>query len=274
MRKEHSLMETTHGNYASVNGLQMYYEVHGTGQPIVLIHGAYSAIGTSFGKILPELAKSRQVIGVDLQGHGRTADIDRPLTNTQMADDVAALLKHLGIDQADIFGYSMGAGVALELAVRHPEKVRKLILMSVAYNREGFHPGHAEMVGEIKPEMFVGTMWYDEYQQIAPNPENFPKLVEKNSQLTREFQGWSEEDVASIKAPTLLIMGDSDIFRPEHAVAMFRLLGGGVVGDMVGLPNAQLAILPGTTHVTIVDRTEYLVPMVTAFLEKPIPEEK
>ena len=142
--------------YVSVNGLDMYYEIHGEGQPLVLLHGAFSAIGSSFGNMIPGLAKRRQVIGFDLQGHGRTADIDRPLTVEGMADDVAAALSELGIEQADILGYSNGGSVALHFATRHPQRVRKLVLMSISYSLSGIHPGLMEGMGEMKPEMMHG----------------------------------------------------------------------------------------------------------------------
>src|SRR6266566_5265793 len=210
-------------SYALVNGLNMYYEIHGEGQPLVLLHGALSAIGTSFSKVLPQLSSTRQVIAVEQQAHGHTADIDRPLTYEQMADDTAALLQQLGIEKADLFGWSMGAGIALQIAIRHPEVVRKLVLASVTYNRNGFY---------------------------------------------HEVLDWPPEVIQSINAPTLLIIGDSDVVRPEHTVELFRLLGGGVAGDLVGLPRSQLAVLPGTTHVTLVDRADWLVSMITQFLLK------
>jgi pimeloyl-ACP methyl ester carboxylesterase len=260
------------GSYASVNGLEMYYEIHGTGQPLVLLHGAFSAIGTSFGNVLPELAKTRQVIAFEMQAHGRTADIDRPLTIEQMADDTAAALRQLGIENADFFGYSMGAGVALQIAIRHPEVVRKLVLASVTYNKSGVHPGLMEGLAEMKPEMMFGSPWHEEYTRIAPNPEDFPTLFAKKTQMDREIQDLPAEAIEAIKAPTLLIIGDSDIVRPEHTVEMFRLLGGGVAGDLAGLPNSQLAILPGTTHVSLVERADWLVSMIGAFLDAPMPE--
>src|SRR5215213_8859041 len=231
--------------YLPVNDLQMYYEIHGEGQPLVLLHGAFSAIGTSFEQLLPGLAEGRQVVAFELQGHGRTADIDRPLTLEALADDVAAAIDQLGLGRADIFGYSTGAAVALHIVLRHPEVVRKLVLASVTYNMAGIHPGLMEGLGEMTPEMMHGSPWHDEYVRIAPRPEDFPRLFAKKTEMDRQ-----------IKAPTLLIIGDSDLVRPEHAVEMFRLLGGGVFGDTpAGLPNSQLAILPGTSHVTVVFRT-------------------
>jgi pimeloyl-ACP methyl ester carboxylesterase len=258
------------GNYVSVNGLDMYYEDHGAGQPLVLLHGAFSAIGTSFGNVLPELAETRRVIAFEMQAHGRTADIDRPLSLEQMADDTVAALRQLGIENADFFGFSMGAGVALQVAIRHPEMVRKLVLASVTYNKSGVHPGLMEGLAEMKPEMMFGSPWHEEYVRIAPRPEDFATLFAKKTQMDREVQDLPAEAIEAIGAPTLLIIGDSDIVRPEHAVEMFRLLGGGVMGDLAGLPRSQLAVLPGTTHATLVDRGDWLGSMVTAFLDAPV----
>jgi len=260
--------------YVSVNGLEMYYEIHGTGQPLVLIHGAFSAIGTSFGKLLPELAKTRQVIGVELQAHGHTSDIDRPLRLETLADDVAVAIQQLGLQPADLFGYSMGAFVALQVVIRHPEVVRKLVLASVSYTRSGIHPGLMEGLGEMTPDMMFGSAWHDEYMKIAPHPEHFAQLFAKKTEMDRQTRDLSEEDIRGIKSPTLIIIGDSDLIRPEHAVEMFRLLGGGVFGDTpAGLPNSQLAILPGTSHVSVADRSELLIPMITSFLDSPMADD-
>jgi pimeloyl-ACP methyl ester carboxylesterase len=265
------LNQDAQGSYAPVNGLQMYYEVHGTGRPLVLLHGAFSAIGTSFGRILPSLARTRQVIAVEQQAHGRTADIDRPLRVEQMADDTVALLRHLGIDNADVFGYSMGAAVGLQMALRHPDLVRKLVFMSAAYALEGVHPGLMEGLGEMQPEMMHGSQWHEEYLAIAPRPQDFPALFAKKQEMDRNTPQPSSADIEALRAPTLIMLGDSDLVRPEHAVEMFRLRGGGVFGDLAGLPSSQLAILPGTTHVSIAERADWLVPMVEAFLDAPLP---
>ena len=251
----------------------MYYEIHGTGQPLVLLHGAFSAIGTSFGKLLPELAKTRQVIALELQAHGHTADIDRPLSLEGMADDTAAAIKQLGIEPADLLGYSMGAGVALRVVIRHPEVVRKLILASITYTMSGIHPGLMEGLGNMTPEMMHGSPWHEEYMQIAPHPEDFAKLFAKKTEMDRQTRDLPAENIRSINSPTLLIAGDSDLVRPEHTVEMFRLLGGGVFGDTpAGLPNSQLAILPGTSHVSLASRTELVIPMINSFLDMPMPE--
>jgi pimeloyl-ACP methyl ester carboxylesterase len=260
--------------YAPVNGLKMYYEIHGSGQPLVLLHGNLSAIGTSFGKVLPQLAATRRIIAVEQQGHGHTADIDRPFSIAQWAQDTTALLRHLGIEQADFFGYSSGGAIALEIALRSPALVRKLVLAGgTSYSRDGFYPELLAAGESMKPEDLDGSPFQQEYARIAPHPEQRHRLVAKIAELDRASGDgdWSGEALASIKAPALLIIGDSDIVRPEHTVAMFRLLGGGVPGDLVGLPRSQLAILPGTTHVTLVDRAEWLVSMIEAFLDTPVP---
>lgn len=261
--------------YVSVNGLEMYYEIHGSGQPLVLLHGAFSAIGTSFGGLLPELAKTRQVVAFELQAHGHTADIDRPMTLEGMADDVAAAIEKLGIEPADVFGYSLGAGVALHTIIRHPQVVRKLVLASITYTMSGFHPGLMEGMGSMTPEMMYGSPWHQEYLQTAPHPEDFSKLFAKKAQMDQQMQDIPAEQIQNIKSPTLLIAGDSDLVRPEHIVEMFRLLGGGIFGDTpAGLPNSQMAILPGTSHVSLVSKTEFLIPILNSFLDAPMPGTK
>ena len=260
--------------YVPVNGLQMYYEIHGTGQPLVLLHGAFSAICTSFAQLLPGLAEGRQVVAFELQGHGRTADIDRPLTLEALADDAAAAIDQLGLGRSDIFGYSNGAAVALRVVLQHPQVVRKLVFASATFNIAGVHPGLMEGLGEMTPEMMHGSPWHDEYLRLAPHPEDFPKLFAKKTEMDRQAKDVPAEAISAIKAPTLIIIGDSDLVRPEHAVEMFRLLGGGVFGDTpAGLPNSQLAILPGTSHVTVVNRVDLLLPMITSFLDAPMPAE-
>jgi pimeloyl-ACP methyl ester carboxylesterase len=258
-----------HG-YAPVNGLQMYYEVHGSGRPLVLLHGNLSTIGVDFGGIIPSLATSRQVIGVEQQAHGHTADIDRPLNVRSWADDTAALLRHLGIGQADLFGYSSGSAVAFQLALDHPELVGKLVLASFSYRLDGLHPGLLDGIAQLKPEHLAGTPFEQDYARVAPNPGDWPKLIEKITQMDADLPQWTAEDVRGLTCPTMLIVGDSDIVQPEHAVESFRLLGGGVIGDVAGLPRSRLAVLPGTTHVTLVQRTDWLASMVGEFLDTEV----
>jgi pimeloyl-ACP methyl ester carboxylesterase len=257
------------GSYAEVSGLKIYYEIHGTGLPLVVLHGAFMTIG-AMGALVAALAEARQVIAVELQGHGRTADVDRPLSYEQMGDDVAALLRHLGIGRADVFGYSMGGGAAFQLAMRHPDLVRKLAVASASSTSDGVHPEVWEGIEQITPELFAGTPWKEEYDRIAPNPDGFPTLVEKMKQLDSQPFVWPPDEIRAIAAPTMIIVGDSDGTTPEHAVELFRLCGGGVFGDLAGLPSARLAILPGTTHVGVIHRADWLAPMIGEFLDAPV----
>jgi len=259
--------------YAPVNGLRMYYEIHGDGGvPLVIIHGAFGTVDM-FGPLVPALAETRRVITVEMQGHGRTADVDRPLTYEQLADDVAALVQYLGIEQVDVFGYSLGGFIAQQVTIRHPELVRKLVVVSAAFSREGVYPEVWEGIEALTPELFAESPPQTEYARLAPNPEDWPTLVEKVKELEREFVGWPAEDIAAIESPTLLIMGDADIVRLDHAAEMIHLLGGGVPGDFGALPSDQLAVLPGTNHVGVMLRTDWLLPMITQFLDAPMPEE-
>ena len=255
------------GRYAMVNGLRMYYEVRGRGGiPLVLMHGAFSNIATDFGKMIPTLAKNRMVIAIEAQGHGHTPDTDSALTYESMADRVAELLRQLRITRADFMGYSMGGGTAMYLAVRHPTLVRKFVYIGGAsYNSDGFYPQLMEGEAKMTAKDLAGTPWQKAYARIAPNPQDWPKLVEKIKQLDLNWKGLPDADLRAVKSPALLVVGDADVVKPEHVVQMLRLLGGGVPGDIVGLPRSQLAILPGTTHVTIITRTDWLLSMVTPF---------
>src|SRR5262249_22797944 len=227
------------------------------------------ATGAGFGAVMPLLAKTRLVIAVELQAHGHTADIDRPLTIPQLAEDVVALLRHLGVETADLFGFSIGAAVAQQIAITYPGVVRKVGLASVSYRNDGLHPGILDGIDEMKPEDLVGSPFHAEYLETAPRPGDWPVLVAKVKDLDRDFPQWPAEAIRSIEAPVLLVFGDSDLIRPEHAVEVFGLRGGGVAGDLAGLPRAQLAVVPGTTHIGLMRRADWLVPMVEAFLDRP-----
>ena len=257
--------------YAPVNGLEMYYETHGQGRPTVLLHGAYMTIDM-MGPLLHGLAETRQVIAVEQQGHGRTSDIDRPITYEQMAEDTAALMRHLGIDEADVVGYSMGGATALQLAVSHPGLVRKLVVASASYTSDSQHPEALEMFPTITPELFAGSPIEEAYLRLAPNPGDFPTLVEKMTELDTSEFAIPEEDVRRIAAPVQIVLGDSDGVRLEHAVGFFKLLGGGVMGDLSGMPKSQLAVLPGTSHFIppgsgLLDRADWLLAMIPPFLD-------
>lgn len=257
--------------YASVNDLQMYYEIHGSGQPLVLLHGNLSTIDTSFGNVLPKLALTCKIIAMEQQGHGHTADIDRPFSLGQWAADTTALLRQLGIEQADFLGYSSGGAVALEIALREPALVRKLVWAGgTSYQRDGLYPELSAGSERMKPEDLDGSPFHQAYLGVAPHPEQWHRLVAKIAEFDRSIEDRSHEELATLQAPALLIIGDSDIVRPEHTAEMFRLLGGGVVGDLFGLPRSRLAVLPGTTHVTLVKRAEWLISMITEFLDAPM----
>jgi pimeloyl-ACP methyl ester carboxylesterase len=260
--------------YAPVNELSMYYEVHGEGRPLILLHGAYMTVDM-FGPFLGGLAEGRQVIAPELHGHGRTADVDRPITYPGMADDVAALIRHLGIEQADVVGYSLGGATAVQVAIRHPELVRRLVVISAGFSSDAAPEEAQAMFETITPEMFAGSPMEAEFVRLNPRPEDFPKLVEKITALDTTPFDWSQ-DVRNISAPTLIVVGDSDGSTLDHTIEFFKLRGGGVMGDLAGLPESQLIVLPGTTHFIppgygVMDRHEWLLPMVRTFLDPAEP---
>jgi pimeloyl-ACP methyl ester carboxylesterase len=259
--------------YAPVNGLQMYYEVHGSGgTPLVLLHGGLFNIDLQFGALLPSLAANRQVIATDFQGHGRTNDIDRPLTCAGLASDVVGLLRHLGVAQADVFGFSVGGGVALDLAIRHPELVRKLIVSSASFHRDGDRSETADALASITVDMIAGTPMEQEYRAKSPHPERLQDLLDKISTFDQGFAGWSDADIEGIAAPTLITVGDCDIVYLDHMVKFLRLRGGDVNGDLAGVPSSQLAVFPGTTHFFGLARTALVLDVVQTFLDAPMPQ--
>ena len=248
--------------YAPVNGLQMYYEVHGSPgsrRPLVLLPGGLMSIDGSFGAVLPELAVARQVIATELQGHGRTADIERDIDLGFLASDVAALLDHLEVGEADVLGFSLGGGVAVQLALDHPDRVGRLIPASAAYASDGFHreisdpARHATSTRMPTEEDF--RQMREDYLRLAPDPGHFGEFAAKVSQAANHHKGWTPDELGGITAPTLLVFGDHDFIRLEHAVQMHALI-----------PGAQLAVLPGTTHMGVLRRADLIVPLVAGFL--------
>lgn len=251
--------------YASINGFKMYYETYGEGEPIVLLHGAYMTIEGPMREMANILAQNRKVILTEFQAHGRTTDTDRDISYEALADDVVAILTFLKIDSTDVLGYSLGAGVAIQMAIRHPERVKKVIAISGSYSDEGLQPVFKPLVPTLTPAQFEGSIFKQQYDSLAPNPKHFPVLVEKLKKLDMTAYNW-EKDYVNIKHPMFLIFGDADGTTMEHASKMLTKLGGGVMGDLSPMPNVRLMVLPYTTHVGVLSRINWFMPMVKEFL--------
>jgi pimeloyl-ACP methyl ester carboxylesterase len=242
------------GQYADVNGINLYYETYGAGRPMILLHGGLGS-GEMFGPNLPTLADHHQVIVVDLQGHGRTADIDRPLDVRLMAHDIAALIDHLGLEKPDVVGYSLGGGVALQVAIQHPEKVGRLVSASANIRRDAIYPEMLQQQGQVSAaaaESLKDTPMYELYQRVAPRPEDFPRLLDKLGEaMAKDFDFTAE--IRSLRVPTLVVAADADMAPPSHYVEVFNLLDGGLrdggwMGEGRPTGGHALAILPGLTH--------------------------
>ncbi|HEY2697046.1 MAG TPA: alpha/beta hydrolase [Pseudonocardiaceae bacterium] len=246
--------------YADINGLHAYYESHGTGTPLVLLHGGMLTIDYNFAGLIPTLAAKHQVIGVEMQGHGRTADIDRPITPANLAGDVVALLDHLGIERAHVLGHSMGAAVTLELAINHGTRVRSIVPISVSVRIEGMHPDLMDpsrfATSDRLPSAGDFAEFRADYERLSPHPEQFDAFLAKQSSSAADLQGWSDEELARITAPTLIVQGDHDFVTVAHAAQMLDLI-----------PGSQLAVLPNTNHMQVTRRAEYLLPMLASFLD-------
>ena len=238
----------------------MYYEVHGEGSPLVLLHGGMLTIDLNFAGLIPTLAAKHQVIGVELQGHGRTADIDRVISPAVLASDVIALLDHLGIDRAHVLGHSMGAAVTLELAISHPDRVRSIVPISASVRLDGMHGDlldpakHATSTRMPTEQDF--TDFRDAYLRLSPHPEHFDEFLSALSRSNADLQGWSDEQLGAITAPTLIVLGDHDFVTVEHAALMQQLI-----------PGSRLAVLPNTTHMQVTGRADLLLPMLADFLD-------
>jgi pimeloyl-ACP methyl ester carboxylesterase len=246
--------------YVDVNGVHMYYELHGHGTPVVLLHGGMLTIDLSFAGLIPTLARTHLAIGVELQGHGRTGDIDRAITPAALASDVVGLLDHLGIDRAHVLGHSMGAAVALELAVNHPTRVRSVVPISASVRPDGLHEDLTDPAKQATstrmPTQQDFADFRDAYQRLSPHPEHFDEFLAALSSANADLRGWSDGQLAGITAPTLLVLGDRDFVTIEHAALMQHLI-----------PGAQLAVLPDTTHMEATRRPDLLLPMLAEFLD-------
>jgi pimeloyl-ACP methyl ester carboxylesterase len=252
--------------YAPVGGLKMYYEVHGSGEPVVLLHGAFMAISGDWEEWVHELAKTRKVIAIEMQGHGRTADIDRDITPANLADDVAALLDHLKIPKADVLGYSLGAGAAMECAIRHPDKVRKVVVISYPVRRDGWVKEVNDGLSRLTAEAFKGSPMEAEYKRLNPNPDGFAKFVKHVVTSNSGPWDFGAGKFKATTAPMFFINGDADGVRFDTLAEMYSLKGGGMSGDIQPRSESRVAILPNTTHVTLMNRMSIIVPMVNDFL--------
>jgi len=253
--------------YAPVNGLRMYYEVHGSGDPVVLLHGSFMTITNNWTQWIGELSKTRKVIAVEMQGHGRTADIKREFSYENLADDVAALLDHLKIPSADLIGYSMGGGVAMQCAIRHPEKVRKVVSISGAFRLDGLVKEALDAFPKLTPETFKGSPIETEYKKLSPTPDEFPSFVKRVIAMDLKPYDFGADKLKATKAPMFFVHGDADGVRLDHISEMFRLKGGEIHGDLRPRSASRLAILPNTTHITLMERMSIIVPMVDDFFD-------
>jgi pimeloyl-ACP methyl ester carboxylesterase len=253
--------------YAPVNGLEMYYEVHGSGDPVVLLHGSFMTITNNWIGWIGELSKTRKVIALEMQGHGRTADIKRNFSYEHLADDVAALLDYLKIPSADLIGYSMGGGVAMQCAIRHPEKVRKVASISAVFRHDGWVKEALDMFPQLTSETFKGSPIETEYKKLSPTPNEFPNFVKRVIAMDLKPYDFGADSLKATKAPMFFIHGDADGVRLEHISEMFRLKGDEIFGDMRPRSASRLGILPNTTHITLMERVPDIVPMVNDFFD-------
>lgn len=252
--------------YAPVNGLKMYYEIHGKGEPVVLLHGSFMTIPGNWPEMIPALAKTRRVIAVEMQGHGRTADINRDFSYDNLADDVAALLDYIKVGKADIIGYSMGGGVALDMAIRHPDKVRKVVSISAVFRDNGWVQEALDAYPHFTAEAFKGSPIEAEYKKLSPTPNEFPNFVKRAIAMDLKPYDFGAEKLKATPAPIFFIHGDADGVRLEHIAEMFRLKGGEIMGDMRPRSTSRLAVLPDTTHVTLMQKIDIIAPMINDFL--------
>jgi pimeloyl-ACP methyl ester carboxylesterase len=255
--------------YAPVNGLKMYYEIHGSGsgEPLVLLHGSYMTISNNWTGWIGEFSKTRKVIAVEMQGHGRTADINRDFSYENLADDIAAMLDYLKIKQADLLGYSMGGGVAMQVAIRHPEKVRKVVSISAVFRHDGWVKEALDMFPQFTADNFKGSPIETEYKKLSPTPNEFPKFVKRVIAMDLKPYDFGADKLKATKAPFLFIHGDADGVRLDHISEMFRLKGDEIFGDMRPRSESRLAVLPNTTHITLMKKGNAIIPMVNDFLD-------
>jgi pimeloyl-ACP methyl ester carboxylesterase len=253
--------------YAPVNGIKIYYEVYGEGQPIILLHGAYYTIEMNWSQLIPELAKTRKVIAIEMQGHGHTAFSERKLSRATLAADVEQVMDHLKIDSADVAGYSFGGQVAYQFAIQSPKRLKKLIIISATYKTEGWVPGIPAVFKQMKPEHFANSPMQTAYEAVAPDKANWTKFLQQMMGAAAESFNLGDENIARITAPVLIISGDNDGMDKVELAKTYQLLGGGVSADLQAMPKSQLAIVPNQSHVSLMKQTKIIMDYLTGFLK-------
>jgi pimeloyl-ACP methyl ester carboxylesterase len=253
--------------YAPVNGQKIYYEIHGEGQPIVLLHGAYMTIGMNWGEVIPRLSRTNKVIAVELQGHGHTAFTNRPISYDSLADDVDKTMRFLKIDSADIVGYSFGGTIAYDLAIKYPKRVKKLIIISSVYKYYGWQKEIRDILQIMSPEFLTNTPLKTEYDKVAPVPADWNKFLSAMIEFDKKDYDLGDNNIKNLKNPVLLIAGDNDGVDKPILVQTYSLLGGNTSADMTGVPKSHLAIVPGQGHVSLMMQTETIFQLVSNFLK-------
>jgi len=259
-------IQPSKSGYAPVNGLDMYYEIYGDGEPLILLHGSFMTIGTTYGQLIPELAKSNKVIAVELQGHGHTKNIDRTFSYENFANDVAGLMDYLEIEQANFIGYSLGATIVLKTALLHPEKINKIVFISSVYKLDGWIPEVKQSFASMKPEFLTNSPLKSAYDAVAPQKEQWNTFISQMIAFENKPYDLGLENIKKVRSPLLIINGDYDGVDLAHSQELFTAVGGGGFGIMEPLSDSRLAVIPGTTHVTVMMQTEQLLRHINPFL--------
>jgi pimeloyl-ACP methyl ester carboxylesterase len=259
--------KSSESGYALVNGIKVYYEVHGEGRPIILLHGAFMTIGSNWGQLIPELSKTRKVIAIELQGHGHTPYSDRKLSHATLARDVEGVMDYLKIDSADIVGYSFGGTVAYQFAIQSPKRVRKLVIISATYKSNGWLPEVSNAFKSMKPELFTNTPMQTAYNAVAPDKTKWTKFLEQMIASAGTPYNLGDSNISRISAPVCIISGDNDGLDKIELVKTYRLLGGAVCADFGAMPKSQLAIVPSQGHVSLMMQTKTILDYLDGFLK-------
>ncbi|WP_114939442.1 alpha/beta fold hydrolase [Mucilaginibacter endophyticus] len=267
LRSKGQQSKPAESGYAPVNGIKVYYEVYGTGRPIVLLHGAFMTIADNWGQLIPELSKTRKVIAIEMQGHGHTQFSERKLSHTAMASDVEGVMDHLKIDSADVVGYSMGGSIAYKFAIQSPKRVKKLVIISSTYKSNGWLPEVTAAFKSWKPEFFTNTPMKAAYDQVAPDKTKWTKFIEQMIAFAAEPFDFGDDNIAKITAPVLIIAGDNDGLDKVELAKTYKLLGGGVIADMGPMPKSHLAIVPAQGHVSLMMQTSTILGYLNGFLK-------